>query len=127
MSKNARYVGSVVIEMDGVEIEAINFKYDVNTGRRRVNTMNSKGRSLGYAKGIATFDLNFDVPILIDGSQDIDWASITASKFTYWPLDNPSRRKTLRDFAVETTAESSSAEGEATVSVTGFAFGEINE
>lgn len=127
MPKNARYIGSVVLELDGVEFEAMNFKYDVNTGRRRVNTMNSKGRSLGYGKGIETYDLSFDVPILVDESQDISWKDISASKFTYWPLGHPNRRKTLRDFAVETTGESESAEGEATISVVGFAFGEIDE
>lgn len=79
------------------------------------------------AKGIATFDVSFDAPVLIDESQDIDWKNITASKLTYWPLDRPTRRKSLRDFAVETAEESESADGEATIAVGGFAFGEIQE
>lgn len=127
MAKDARYVGSVVLELDGVEFEVMNFRYSINTGRRRVNTMNPKGRSLGYAKGIATYDVSFDAPVLIDESQDIDWKNITASKLTYWPLDKPAHRKSLRDFAVETAEESANTDSEATIAVGGFAFGEIQE
>ena len=41
------YVGAIVMEVDGQEIEVTDLKEDVTTGRKLVKTMNKTGRAKG--------------------------------------------------------------------------------
>lgn len=132
MSKDARYVGAVVLEIDGVEFEAMDFQYNHNTGRRPLKTMNSSGRLKGYAKGVAEYNLNFTVPVLIEGNDSgdalaMEWKKISKGKLTYWPLERPEARTTLQDMFVMEANFSTSAEGEGTIAIVAAALGEINE
>ena len=132
MSDNARYVGAVVLEIDGVEFEAMDFQYNHNTGRRPLKTMNSTGTLKGYAKGVAEYNLNFTVPVLIEGDDSGDamamaWKDINKGKLTYWPLGRPEARTTLRDMFVMEANFSTAAEGDGTIAIVAAALGEIRE
>lgn len=132
MSDNARYVGAVVLEVDGVEFEAMDFQYNHNTGRRPLKTMNSTGRLKGYAKGVAEYNLNFTVPVLIEDGDSgdamaMEWKKINKGKLTYWPLERPNSRRTLQDMFVMEANFSTSAEGEGTIAIVAAALGEISE
>ena len=47
------YVGAIVLEVDGIEIEVTKCDPKVNTGRKGVKTLNSSGRMRGFIQGIA--------------------------------------------------------------------------
>lgn len=132
MGNRARYVGAVVLEVDGVEFEAMDFQYNHNTGRKPLKTMNSTGKLRGYAKGVAEYNLSFTVPMLVNDEAEgqdaaIYWKDINNGKLTYWPLERPDRRTTLQKMFVMEANFSTSAEGEGTISVTAAALGEIRE
>ena len=57
------YVGAVVLEVDGQEIECTSFSEKINTGRQPVKTMNRKRKIAGYSTGIETYELTVAVPI----------------------------------------------------------------
>lgn len=44
------FVGAVVLEWDGREIECLSVSSSVSTGKRIVKTMNRKNRAKGHAK-----------------------------------------------------------------------------
>lgn len=46
------YVGAVVVEVDGREIEAFSCSPSANTGRKPVKTMNRSQRIAGYTNGV---------------------------------------------------------------------------
>lgn len=46
------YVGAVVVEVDGREIEAFSCSPSANTGRKPVKTMNRNQRIAGYTNGV---------------------------------------------------------------------------
>lgn len=126
MASNATYVGAVILELDGVDIEALNFNYEHNTGRTAVKTMNKTGRKKGYAMGVKEWTVSFDVPKMI-GEAQINWADISRSKLTFYPVEKPWDRQSLRDFFVMTVSEAAKTEEELVVSITGEAFNLIRE
>ena len=46
------YVGAVVVEINGREIEAFSCSPSANTGRKPVKTMNRSQRIAGYVEGV---------------------------------------------------------------------------
>lgn len=126
MPNNATYVGAVIIEIDGVEVEVQNFEIKHVTGRKAVKTMNRLARAKGYAQGIMVWELSFTAPVLI-GDAEFDWSSINKSKCTYWPIGKPNARRTLRDIFVTNADEKFETDNEATVSVQAEALGKVNE
>lgn len=85
------YIGSAVLEVDGREIEIVKLDVKENTGRKLVKTMNSQGVALGFAQGIAEYNLSVTAAIPLD-SEAVDWASITDGKLTFYPLNQPNKR-----------------------------------
>lgn len=78
------YVGAIILEMDGQEIEVTDLKEDVTTGRKLVKTMNKTGRAKGFARGIAEYQLTISVVVPLSG--DLDWEAMEGSKITQYPL-----------------------------------------
>lgn len=81
------YVGSVVLEWDGKEIECTSVTTDIATGKRLVKTMNRSMRAKGHAQGIPDFKLSVEVPVPTDGSEP-DWLAIVNAKLTVAPVDD---------------------------------------
>ncbi|CDL80186.1 hypothetical protein [Xenorhabdus cabanillasii] len=86
------YVGAIVLEVDGREIEVTDLDVQINTGRKLVKTMNKTGRAKGYTSGIATYDLSLSVVIPLDG--DLDWGSLVGVKITQYPVNGKGGRRT---------------------------------
>ncbi len=126
MASNATYVGAVVIEIDGVDIEALNFSYDHNTGRKGVATMNRTGRKKGYCMGTKEWTISFDVPKMV-GDAMVDWSLLNKGKLTYYPIEKPWDRTTLRNFFVITVKEDAKVDNELVTSITGEALDLIHE
>lgn len=55
------YVGAVVLEVDGKEIECVSVSNDSNTGYMPVKTMRRKRTISGYCMGIVTHELSVTV------------------------------------------------------------------
>lgn len=113
------FVGAVVLEWDGREIECASVSSDVSTGKRIVKTMNRKGRAKGHSKGIPDFKLSVEVPIPTDGSEP-DWLSIENAKLTVVPIDGVGQREIYLGCEVETMSSKWQVEGSAmrTLSIT---------
>ncbi|RNM18569.1 phage tail protein [Dickeya undicola] len=78
------YVGSIVMEVDGDELEVTDLKFSGKTGSKLVKTMNSTGRAKGLARGIAEYQLVATVVIPLKG--DKDWEGMRGVKITQYPL-----------------------------------------
>ncbi|MFV8875337.1 phage tail protein [Serratia fonticola] len=78
------YVGSIVLEMDGQEIEVTDLKEDTTTGRKLVKTMNKTGRAKGFSRGIAEYQLTISVVVPLTG--DLNWEGMEGAKITQYPL-----------------------------------------
>ena len=79
------YVGAVVLEVDGKEIECVSVSNDSNTGYMPVKTMRRKRTISGYCMGIVTHELSVTVPIPVDGDP-LDWWNIFDAKLTIYPV-----------------------------------------
>jgi|APMI01.1.fsa_nt_gi hypothetical protein len=106
------YVGAVILEWDGKEIECASVSTDISTGKRIVKTMNRSGRAKGHAAGIADFRLSVEVPIPTDGSE-LDWMQITNAKLTVAPLNDNGQREVYTGCEVETIGSKYAVEGAA--------------
>jgi hypothetical protein len=89
------YLGSIVMEVDGQEVEIESLDVTSKTGRKLVKTMNKTGRAKGFAKGIAEYDLKITAVIPLTG--DINWAGIEGAKITVYPLSSGGKRTTYQD------------------------------
>ncbi|GAB7214749.1 phage tail protein [Dickeya oryzae] len=78
------YVGSIVLEVDGDELEITDLKFTGKTGKKLVKTMNSTGRAKGFSRGIAEYQLVATVVIPLDG--DKNWEGMEGVKITQYPL-----------------------------------------
>ncbi|MEQ1977062.1 phage tail protein [Xenorhabdus sp. SGI240] len=86
------YVGAIVLEIDGREVEVTDLDVQINTGRKLVKTMNKTGRAKGYTSGIATYDLSLSVVIPLEG--DLDWGNLVGVKITQYPVTGKGGRRT---------------------------------
>jgi hypothetical protein len=113
------YVGAVVLEFDGKEIECASISSDITTGKRVVKTMNRLGRAKGHAKGIPDYKLSVEVPIPSDGSEP-DWMAINDAKLTIVPADGIGLREVFTGCEIESMSSKYAVEGSAmrTLSIT---------
>ena len=113
------YVGAVVLEWEGREIECASVSTDISTGKRIIKTMNRSGRAKGHAKGVADFKLSVEVPIATDGSEP-DWLAIENATLTIVPIDGVGKRERFLGCEIETVSSKYQVEGGAmrTLSIT---------
>ncbi|MFJ5428578.1 phage tail protein [Pectobacterium actinidiae] len=78
------YVGAIVLEFDGQEVECTDLKEDTSTGRKLVKTMNRTGRAKGFSRGIAEYGVTVSVVIPLSG--DLDWEGMEGVKITQYPV-----------------------------------------
>lgn len=91
-----KYVGSIILEVDGTDADCIDCKVDTSTGKKPVKTMNRKLRIKGYANGIVTYNLSLTV-VIPAGSESIDWENLEGAKVTIDPGTSGGVRKTYTD------------------------------
>lgn len=78
-----QYVGAIILEVDGREIECTSFSPTITTGRIAVRTMNRTGRISGYASGVMEYELKVEVPVV--SASDIRWDGVTGAKLVIYP------------------------------------------
>ncbi|MCW2480485.1 phage tail protein [Candidatus Symbiopectobacterium sp. NZEC135] len=85
------YVGAIILEINGQEIECTDLKEDTQTGRKPVKTMNKTGRSKGFSRGIREYQVTVSVVIPLSG--DLDWEGMEGVKITQYPLSGSGGKK----------------------------------
>ena len=93
---DASYVGAVIMEVNGREVEIVSIKPSVTTGRKPVKAMNRHGRVGGYADGVKEYKLSVSAVVPLDGSVP-DWENITKAKITVFPLEKNEQRTSYLD------------------------------
>jgi len=119
------YLGSIVMEIDGQEIEIESLDVTSKTGRKLVKTMNKTGRAKGFSRGIAEIDLK--VTAVIPATGDIDWAGIEGAKITIYPLTASGQRTTYQDCFTLEVGEKYTLDSEAKRDLTMAALREVKE
>ncbi len=89
------YLGMVVMEVNGLEVEIETLSVTTKTGRKPVKTMNKNGRAAGFAKGIEEIDLKVTAVIPLTGG--IDWGGIQGAKITVYPQSVGGKRTSYLD------------------------------
>lgn len=105
------YLGAIIMEIDGQEIEIESCDATTKTGRKLVKTMNKSGRAKGFARGIAEFDLKVAAVIPLTG--DIDWGAIEGAKITIYPQTAGGKRTSYIDCFTLDVGEKYQVDGEA--------------
>lgn len=105
------YLGAIVMEVDGVEVEIESLDVTFKTGRKLVKTMNKTGRAKGFAKGITEYDLKVTAVIPLVGS--VDWSAIQGSKITVFPLTIGGQRESYLDCFTVDVGNKYTTDGEA--------------
>lgn len=88
-----KYVGLIVLEINGSEYEIKSFEPTSKTNRKAVKTMNRHGRVLGHAKGIEEHEIRCTVAIPKRGEPN--WSALLDGKITIEPQDGGGQRETF--------------------------------
>ena len=112
------YVGAVVLEVDGKEIECVSVSNDSNTGYMPVIS--------GYCLGIVTHELSVTVPIPVDGDP-LDWWNVFDAKLTIYPASGNGKRVSYTGCCVQSVSDQYEAEGEARRDLKLFAVERVEE
>lgn len=105
------YLGAIVLEVNGVEVEVESLDVTKKTGRKLVKTMNRTGRPAGFSKGVEEIDLKISVFIPVTG--DLDWAAIEGAKLTVFPTVVGGKRTSYQECFTLDVGEKYSTDNEA--------------
>jgi hypothetical protein len=119
------YIGAIVLEVDGKDVEVESFDATEKTGRKLVKTMNRTGRAKGFSKGIAEYDLKVTVVIPLTG--DLDWAAIEGAKLTVEPVTKGGKRVSYVDCFTVEVGEKYNVDNEAKRDLTMVALRKVSE
>lgn len=120
-----KYVGAIVMEIDGQEIECISLDKKVNTGRQPVKTMNRSGRVRGHAAGITTIELSVEVAIPLQ--DEPVWEDIEDARITQEPVTGNGPRESYTGCAVLEVSGQYKVEGHAVRRLTISALDHVKE
>lgn len=120
------YVGAVVLEVDGKEIECVSVSNDSNTGYMPVKTMRRQRTISGYCLGIVTHELSVTVPIPVDGDP-LNWWNVFDAKLTIYPASGNGKRVSYTGCCVQSVSDQYEAEGEARRDLKLFAVERVEE
>lgn len=119
------YLGAIVMEIDGTEVEVTTLDVKRVTGRKLVKTMNKTGRAKGFCNGIETFDLTVSAVIPLSG--DIDWAGIAGAKISVYPQASGGTRTSYLDCFTIDVGKKYAVDNEAMQDLTMAALREVIE
>ena len=106
-----KYVGAIVMDLNGTDIEVASVDHQFTTGRVIVKTMNRTGRAAGTARGIADHTLRVSVPIPKTGEPN--WSAVLDAKITMEPGDGGGQRETWTGVFLISIGSKYQVEGEA--------------
>jgi len=119
------YVGAIILDVDGQEVEVVDLSVTTRTGKRPVKTMNRTGRVKGFSRGITEYELRLTVVIPLTG--DLDWENIEGSKLTQFPVDSDDKRESYLDCVTTEVGETYNVDNEARRDISMFATRKVIE
>lgn len=120
------FVGAIVMEIDGREIEVVSVNPTVGTGRRLVRTMNRSGNAAGFARGITSYDLRVTAVVPKDG-EPIDWENIEGAKITLAPISGSGKRQSYLDCFTTQVGRTYEVDNEARIDIQMNALRKVEE
>lgn len=117
------YVGSIVMEVDGTDVDVVSVQAQRNTGRKPVKTMNRHRRVKGVASGIREFSLR--VTAVVPKNKPMDWDAIAGAKITL--EDENGGRETYLDCFTVSASSQYDAENEARIDLEMIALDYVKE
>ena len=123
---DASYVGAVIMEVNGREVEIVSIKPSVTPGRQPVKAMNRHGRVGGYADGVKEYKLSVSAVVPLDGSVP-DWENITKAKITVFPLEKNEQRTSYLDCFTLEVSEQYEVDNEARIDIEMQALRKVKE
>lgn len=119
------YVGAVVMDLDGREIEITSLSANTSTGRRLVKTMNRSGNASGFARGVSEFGLSVTAVVPVNG-EPIAWETIQGAKITVTPIAGGKAESYLDCFTLS-VGRQYSVDGEARIDIQMQALRKVEE
>lgn len=118
------YEGTVVVEINGrdVEVESVNVKR--TSLRKLVKTMNKTGRAKGFTRLVEEITLTITAPAEIRNKYD--WAGLENGKVTFTPLAGGDRTSYL-DVFVTSVGRAYKTDSEAMFDIEANALREVTE
>lgn len=86
-------VGSIIMSVDGDDVDVVSVSPTRNTGRKPVKTMNRTGRTTGFAKGVS--DIMIKVTAVVDPTKPRNWDAIEGAKISIENQDGSFRESYL--------------------------------
>ncbi len=117
MSAEDEFVGTIVLYVNGQEIDCASVDTNEQAGRKLVATMNSKGRANKSAQ--ITKSGTIQIGAYIPKTGDIDWASLNGATLIAEAVDG-GYREVWSGVGVTTVGKKYTVEGEATQSLECF-------
>lgn len=119
------YKGSIVMDIDGQEVDVVDLQVTARTGKRPVRTMNRTGHVKGFSRGLTEYELRVTVAIPLSG--DLDWEGIEGAKITEFPVSDDGQRVSYLDCYTTEVGETYNVEGEARRDISMFAARKVKE
>lgn len=119
------YKGSIVLDVNGQEVDVVDLQVTARTGKRPVRTMNRTSRVKGFSRGLIEYELRVTVAIPLSG--DLDWEGIEGAKITEYPVSDDGQRTSYLDCVTTEVGETYNVEGEARRDISMFATRKVNE
>lgn len=119
------YKGSIVLDVNGQEVEVVDLQVTARTGKKPVRTMNRALRVKGFTRGLAEYELRVTVAIPLSG--DMDWEEIEGAKITEYPVSADEQRTSYLDCVTTEVGETYNVEGEARRDISMFAARKVKE
>lgn len=119
------YKGSIVLEVNGQEVDVVDLQATARTGKKPVRTMNRGLRVKGFSRGLTEYDLRVTVAIPLSG--DMDWEAIEGAKITEYPVSDDGKRTSYLDCVTIEVGETYNVEGEARRDISMFAARKVPE
>jgi hypothetical protein len=104
------YLGAIVMEIDGQEVELESVDTSERNLRKLVKTMNRTGRAKGFAKLIPEYTLDVTAAIPLTG--EINWAAIQGAQIVIYPVEATGKRIRYQDCFTVDVGESYMVDGE---------------
>lgn len=118
MSADDELVGTIVLYVDGQEIDCASVSTNLQGLRKVVKTMNSKGHANKSAS--TTSDGSIQIDAFIPKKGAVDWAKISGATLIIESQDDGSYREVYSGVGVITVGKKFSVDGEATQSLDCF-------
>lgn len=109
---DGRYVGCIILEVDGQDVEIAKIQTEITTGKKLVLVMSRAARAAGRSKGISQIKITVSAPIPLTGPE-LDWAELDDATLVIEPAEEGGERILYRGCFSTKVGAAYQVEGEA--------------